>query len=387
MINPNYLYASTTFYLVCKIICYLSYLFNSSMYSKSKQALTSIPENDESEEDMKTDIETKWVPKKKHEVLKAKYKCLKKLFQIYDASVIGILPESYAHGDGFPVESRDGNRKSRRRKRSHRTRTDASAGTDVSSDLTDSKELLEQETATAVIRDLKIVCSNTVQSESKSRTSLGRLKLKSTVPSSTVHECTCTQASDVHIQHVPYLVIEKRKVTRFQSFVQRLLGIRRERPATSFVLGGHVLAASDNNINQRYSEGALRPAPAPLGCAASVRRACQLDATARPCPIAGCPMLSYGLTHLPVYPVPASRPRTAITSDTQTDPELTRAHDEKLKKIVSFFDKIADSDQILSAIKKNGLSKKSSVINSLVDKFRSGIGSYKWEPGTKIIRV
>ncbi|KAI8441576.1 hypothetical protein MSG28_015157, partial [Choristoneura fumiferana] len=331
MINPNYLYASTTFYLVCKIICYLSYLFNSSMYSKSKQALTSIPENDESEEDMKTDIETKWVPKKKHEVLKAKYKCLKKLFQIYDASVIGILPESYAHGDGFPVESRDGNRKSRRRKRSHRTRTDASAGTDVSSDLTDSKELLEQETATAVIRDLKIVCSNTVQSESKSRTSLGRLKLKSTVPSSTVHECTCTQASDVHIQHVPYLVIEKRKVTRFQSFVQRLLGIRRERPATSFVLGGHVLAASDNNINQRYVERRKR-------------RGLRHNKLQRP---------HERLTHLPVYPVPASRPRTAITSDTQTDPELTRAHDEKLKKIVSFFDKIADSDQILSAIKKN----------------------------------
>lgn len=253
MINLNYLFASTTFYLVCKIICYLSYLFNSSMYSKSKPALTSIPENDESEEDNKTDMETKWVPKKKHEVLKAKYKCLKKLFQIYDASVIGILPESNAHGDGFPVETRESNRKTRRRKRSHRTRADASAGTDVSSELTDSKDLLEQETATAVIRDLKIVCSNTAH-ESKSRTSIARFKLKSAVPSSTVHECTCTQASDVHFQHVPYLVIEKRKLTRFQSFVQRILGIRRERPATSFVLEGHVLAASDNNINQRYAE-------------------------------------------------------------------------------------------------------------------------------------
>lgn len=72
-------YASIIFYILTRIFCF----FVNTMYSKSSESLTSIPEKQEQEGKIK------WVPKKKHEVLKAKYKCLKKLFQIYDASVIG----------------------------------------------------------------------------------------------------------------------------------------------------------------------------------------------------------------------------------------------------------------------------------------------------------
>lgn len=87
---PNWeIYVSVAFYFGAKIIsytlksvCYTSYTsYTSRMFRKDP--LTSIPERSEIEEPLK------WVPKKKHEVLKAKYKCLKKLFQIYDASVIG----------------------------------------------------------------------------------------------------------------------------------------------------------------------------------------------------------------------------------------------------------------------------------------------------------
>lgn len=45
-------------------------------------------------------------------------------------------------------------------------------------------------------------------------------------------------------------------------------------------------------------------------------------------------------------------------SNTQTDPEMTKCDvpEDKLKKIVSFFDKITDPDQILTEIKKNRFS-------------------------------
>lgn len=72
-------YASIIFYILTKVFCYLFH-----MYCTNSEPLTSIPEKEEEKK-------VKWVPKKKHEVLKAKYKCLKKLFQIYDASVIGML--------------------------------------------------------------------------------------------------------------------------------------------------------------------------------------------------------------------------------------------------------------------------------------------------------
>lgn len=81
--------SSVLFYISTKIV---KALFESSSMSK-QGTLTSIPEFDAED-----DATAKWVPKKKHEVLKAKYKCLKKLFQIYDASVIGKLFYLYEIG-------------------------------------------------------------------------------------------------------------------------------------------------------------------------------------------------------------------------------------------------------------------------------------------------
>lgn len=148
-------FASVIFFLVIKIFCSLATCYR-VMYKK-QPTLTSIPERNEAEEH----LTNKWVPKKKHEVLKAKYKCLKKLFQIYDASVIGTLPES--HNPEVYVEE-EAKSTSKRKKRSHRTKTDACAGTtepsngDVSIHSDEEKESI----ATAVIRDLKIKkCSST----------------------------------------------------------------------------------------------------------------------------------------------------------------------------------------------------------------------------------
>ncbi|RVE53160.1 hypothetical protein evm_002257 [Chilo suppressalis] len=107
------------------------------MYNKSGSVLTSIPETSE-EEEVK-----KWVPKKKHDVLKAKYKCLKKLFQVYDASVIGILPEPCAAETEYRDVDDSSSRSRCRRKRSHRTKTDACAGTTelTSGDVTEVEDI------------------------------------------------------------------------------------------------------------------------------------------------------------------------------------------------------------------------------------------------------
>lgn len=314
------IFASILFYLLTKFLCSIFSFYN-SMYKHSK--LSSIPEKNETEDVLKT---TKWVPKKKHEVLKAKYKCLKKLFQIYDASVIGILPETIP--DDYTQDSESRTKYSRRKKRSYRTKTDACAGTnEVSSgDVTlrsDDKSTI----ATAVIKDLKIQCSCSTQmicdKPPKSHESKEIIS-----NSSSERDCEFTQ-TDVHqqvlpalanINHpIPYLMYnEKRKPTRFQSFINRLFGVRRERPYRNCVApNGHVYAASDNNITHNccerrrrrglrfrrlrrpkkvHSEIALRDLKSPtiLTYVQSVQRNCLMDTTPRQCPIVGCKMMFYG---------------------------------------------------------------------------------------------
>ncbi|XP_028033788.1 uncharacterized protein LOC114245718 [Bombyx mandarina] len=395
---------SLLFYFVVKIVCSLKGYKVKSMHYKRKAALTSIPEDQENEDD---NLHKKWVPKKKHEVLKAKYKCLKKLFQIYDASVIGILPEATQEEETI------------RKKRSFRTKTDACAGT---AETTNGDELIEadkESVATAVMRDLKMTQCSLVNFDSKS-----------TIPK--IDKCTTRSVDNIvldkeYVPHteeplraVPYLIQEPRKPTRFQCFVQRLFGIRSDKLYANYVTpSGHIYAASDNNISHNYyekrrrkgfqfrrlrrpkkiqSDGALRSARDPiiLNFVQSVQRSCLMDTTARQCPIVGCKMMFYGIInyndhlnlchfadrkfvchychegfererdkcvheneHIGITKLGASKdcptPESLkIASDTQTDPSLTQCDfpDEKLKKLVSFFDKIIDPEKVLTDIGK-----------------------------------
>lgn len=301
------------------------------MYKK-QPTLTSIPERNEVEEEHLTN---KYVPKKKHEVLKAKYKCLKKLFQIYDASVIGILPESYGSDGYLEVDIKS---TSKRKKRSHRTKTDACAGTTElsSGDVSVHSDEEKHSIATAVIRDLKIkkCLSTSTQIESQvskeykyaaTQDSRDNLVVERNLSAEgdlvpERQECEFTQTSEPH--PIPYLVFnEKRmrqKPTRFQSFIQRIFGIRQDRPYKNYVLpNGHVYASSDNDISDSFfekrrrrglrfrrlrrpkkiqSETALRDSNSPviLSYVQSVQKNCLADTTPRHCPILGCLMISYG---------------------------------------------------------------------------------------------
>ncbi|CAH2056455.1 unnamed protein product, partial [Iphiclides podalirius] len=381
------------------------------MLEKGRQALMSAerPASDE-------EAACKWIPKKKHEVLKAKYKCLKKLFQIYDASVIGILPEPYAAPEIVERE-----RKHSRRRRSHRTKTDACSGTnEIACDVE------KRSIATAVIRDLKLQYTPTSIIDSDTRPETRRDKFTQDSrgclsAGASEKECEYTQTSE--LLRMPYLTGKetKPKPTRFQMFLQRLLGIKRERtnhpPPTP-----HVYAASDNNINDRYgkrrkrglrfrrlrgpkihSETALRDGrnPVILNYVQSVQKNCLMDTTPRQCPFLGCRMIFYGIinyndhlnlchftdrkyfchychegfvrdcdklvhenehigiTKLNAINKLASTPSSdrrsyKVASLTQTEPQAALDVDEeKLKKIVSFFDKIDDPEEILAELKRS----------------------------------
>ncbi|KAL0859258.1 hypothetical protein ABMA27_011069 [Loxostege sticticalis] len=419
------IFASVVFLLLAKIVSYIVDYYRLSMFNKSGTVLTSIPEKNE-EEEIK-----KWVPKKKHEVLKAKYKCLKKLFQIYDASVIGILPENPETYENDVEETKVKSR----RKRSHRTKTDACAGTtEISSgDVTEMSDTEKGSTiATTVMRELKMTQCSCTSTQYDSTTVSNRYATTHNSISKSIitdKESECVQANEPEppetIQHpIPYLMVnEKPKLTRFQCFIQRIFGIKREKSYKNFVtLNGHIYAASDNNITPHYSEkrrrrglrfrklrrpkkiqseSALRNVKSPmiLTYVQSVQKNCLMDTTPRQCPIMGCRMIFYGIInyndhlnlchfterkyichychegfereydkylheneHIGINKisssVPTSSRQTRKASITQTDPELTKCDvpEDKLKKIVSFFDKITDPDQILSEIKKNRFS-------------------------------
>ncbi|KAJ0170184.1 hypothetical protein K1T71_014112 [Dendrolimus kikuchii] len=393
------IYASVLFYLIIKIYSFLYSKYISGMYNKRQPTLTSIPERNETEEEL---ILKKWVPKKKHEVLKAKYKCLKKLFQIYDASVIGILPEALP-------EQEEEQHVRKRRKRSHRTKTDACAGTrevcngDIAH--TDSEN---QSIATAVMKDLNL---NQYSCTSTQIESINSTKKQENA------ECQC---QCINPPILPYVVMnEKRKLTRFQCFIQRLFGIRRESNHKNHILpNGHVYAASDNNFNCSFwekrrrrglrfrrlrrpkkinSDGAIKDMRSSmiLTYVQSVQRNCLMDTTPRHCPIVGCRMMFYGIInyndhlnlchftdrkficlychegfdneynklsheyeHIGISKLNANISSAKCSTKkvvvTQTDPDMVKCDipEEKLKKIVSFFDKISDPEQIFTEIKK-----------------------------------
>lgn len=299
------IYASVSFFFLCKIICYLSSFI--SMLDKKLPTLMSDSGKEETDEDV-----CKWIPKKKHEVLKAKYKCLKKLFQIYDASVIGILPEPYG------AEGR-GERRHSRRRRSHRTKTDACAGTTEQA-APPAPALAPAERSsltTAVMRDLKLQYTSTSTQESLVRRDKYTQDCKDLLSVTTSEkECECTQTSEI-LHAAPFLMMKdsQPKPTRFQLFLQRILGIRREK-SNNGLPSPHMYAASDNNISNRYekrrrrglrfrrlrgakkvfSESALRERQSPviLSYVQSVQRNCLMDTTPRQCPFMGCRMIFYG---------------------------------------------------------------------------------------------
>ncbi|XP_050358858.1 uncharacterized protein LOC126779077 [Nymphalis io] len=378
---------SVCIFLIVKIICIFVEKRRVSMFNK-QPTLTSIPEQIEKDEEI-----MKWVPKKKHEILKAKYKCLKKLFQIYDASVIGILPQNCT------VQQPDDERP-HRRKRSHRTKTDACAGTTEIS----SGDISENEAVT-VINELKLDCNSSSQI----------IKSNTTVSNARGNKSTQDSNDDSlgDVSDCPYAqnLVNRKKPTRFQIFLQRILGIR----AKNY----HPYGGSDNNINcferrrrnrlqfRRFrhprktnSDIVLRDSKGPiiLSYVQSIQRNYLTDTTPRHCPMVGCKMIAYGiinyndhlnLCHFPdrkyichychegftkeydkimhenehigitkinaqVTSAPSTtRHTTKIASNTQTEPELTKSDvpEEKLKKIVSFFDKISDPEQVLAEIK------------------------------------
>ncbi|CAG4987858.1 unnamed protein product [Colias eurytheme] len=366
--------------------------------------LTSIPEKRESDDDV-----IKWVPKKKHEVLKAKYKCLKKLFQIYDASVIGILPETFVEPIPEPK---------RRRKRSRRTKTDAGAGTtEVSNgDVTIKSE--DTSIPTTVIRELQSQISESHISRSISKDESTQ-DSKENVSVQSERESRDSRESRHSEFQAPYRS-KRHKPTRFQCFLQRIFGLKPERNYHYKIQNPRTYAASDDDIVNRYekrrrrglrlrrgrrpkkthSEIALRESKSPviLNYVQSVQRNCLMDTTPRQCPIVGCRMMFYGIInyndhlnlchfperrhichychegfvlehdkflheneHLGISKLNANvvsvasneRPSTKIASITQTDPELKiDVPEDKLKKIVSFFDKITDPEQIINGINK-----------------------------------
>ncbi|XP_038217600.1 uncharacterized protein LOC119836368 [Zerene cesonia] len=367
--------------------------------------LSSIPEKRELDDDV-----IKWVPKKKHEVLKAKYKCLKKLFQIYDASLIGILPETYVEPIPEPK---------RRRKRSRRTKTDAGAGTtEVSNgDVTIKSE--DTSIPTTVIRELQSQISESHISRSLSKDESTQ-DSKENVSVQSERESRESRESRHSEFQAPCYRSKRHKPTRFQCFLQRIFGLKPERNYDYKIQNPRTYAASDDDIVNRYekrrrrglrlrrgrrpkkihSEIALRESKSPviLNYVQSVQRNCLMDTTPRQCPIVGCRMMFYGiinyndhlnLCHFPErrhvchychegfvleqdkllhenehlgitklnanVPIPSTeRPSAKMASITQTDPELKiDVPEDKLKKIVSFFDKITDPDQIIHGINKN----------------------------------
>ncbi|KAJ2939286.1 hypothetical protein O0L34_g13382 [Tuta absoluta] len=385
-----------------------------------RQQLKSIPEKNESDNDEKS---LKWVPKKKHEVLKAKYKCLKKLFQIYDASVIGILPETYDQTENLAADESSREKHARRQKRSYRTKTDACAGTTEfsSGDMTARSEE-KGSIASSVIRELNIQCSCSTQMMKRNSQETLERPLNEDKEIIEGHKQGRVQ-NMIHpnIGQYPYMVSNERKLSRFQCFLQRLFGLRSEKLKIGYGPNGHIYAASDNNINynhggkrrrsglrfrrlkkakKTHSEMMLRDiaSPAILNYVQAVQKNCLMDRTPRQCPITGCKMLFYGiinyndhlnLSHLTDRKyichychegfenefdkyshenehlgVPKLTPNLQDvsftstskniqkTSNTQTERPNCDVPEEKLKKIVSFFDKIVDTEQMILEMHK-----------------------------------
>lgn len=255
------------------------------MHNKRMNSLLTIPET------LENDMISKWVPKKRHEVLKAKYKCLKKLFQIYDANIMGVLPEQYSE-----KEDSESNGSMLRKKRSFRNKTDASAGTDSSSIDTAFKKASSINNA----EESETISSN------KSYIVLAKDELTQTESE--------LEIESSHIESVPKYYSEKPKLTRFQYLMKRLFGVKYCRKQVALP-SGHVYATSEYNIGHSNvrrrrrrrrglrlrkwpkmvaSEGMLEPKSEILSHVHNVQKNCLKDMTPRQCPINGCSMMFYG---------------------------------------------------------------------------------------------
>lgn len=294
----NYiLIVSVLYSFVIKIVAFLYKILDPSMYTKGDLGLTNIAENAEIEE------VSKWVPKKKHEILKAKYKCLKKLFQVYDASLIGILPEPMIKDDEHPEECKV----EKRKQRSHRTKTDICTAKSETSN----GDLSVETTAYAsseVLKDLNFTETSINDVVSEKSTNNATTNKSSANSVATIAECHCRS-----IQTPQTIPLCEKKMSRFQCFIHRIFGIKSKPVILS---NGHILAASDNNItnngSRRRRRGIrlLRKRRAKkiqsettlqvvnrtniLSYVQSVQRNCLMDTTARQCPIVGCQMMFFG---------------------------------------------------------------------------------------------
>lgn len=138
-------------------------------------------------------------------------------------------------------------RRKSRRKRSHRTKTDAYAGTNevCSGDVNKQSEDKVSCASSEVTQDLNAKCSCSTQiltepSCEKSVSKITQMESKNTLSSSSTQECECTQTQNhanpgcplnnpnnfiVPPHAIPYLIMnEKRKPTRFQLLMQRIFG-------------------------------------------------------------------------------------------------------------------------------------------------------------------
>ncbi|XP_011556086.3 uncharacterized protein LOC105387108 [Plutella xylostella] len=295
------IFASILFFLLAKICCYF-HIKTTTFMSKHHSRLTSIPERNEIEEE----AQKKWVPKKKHEVLKAKYKCLKKLFQIYDASLLGYLPETEQSDH---VDDEESNH--RRKKRSYRTNTDAHVGTseEINVDNIEPAELSDQ--STVLTGKNHVNCGSSID-----RSSDNSYRYQMTqVSNLNLQGCNCA-SNHQDMPKAPFKTGTKRP-TRFQSFMQRAFGLRVEK-ICPHNCSSNIYAISDNIINYRsnskrrrkgfrfrrikcpkrvQSESAIHDfkSPAILNYMQSVQRNCLLDTTPRKCPITGCNVMLYGI--------------------------------------------------------------------------------------------
>lgn len=271
-----FLLTGFTFHILCKIICSTTAWQNPRMSSRNLiNRLRSIPENTETNE-----IEvppTRWVPKKKHEVLKAKYICLKKLFQVYDATL-------YAYPDAFAPEKVEQPAMRRRKRRTHRCMADALVGT--------ASELISEKITT---QDTECTCkSQTVAKlESEMTFDTGATECSS-------RECNTQTMTTPHPIHIPHLQLnEKRKLTRFQCFIHRMIGISSNRMDLNVCGDNHSRHRRTFRIKRAsrakrvQSECGLRD-PSILSYVQNVQRNCLMDSTPRKCPIVGCKCMLYG---------------------------------------------------------------------------------------------
>lgn len=292
----NFTFLYVAFYVLLILLTSLNFslrYFSMHRIREREITLTSIPEREEIYEP------SRWVPKKKHEVLVAKYKCLKKLFQIYDASIIGAINDNNTEETDLVSEEKC---------ESYKIKSDACAAT---SDLR-----ICSETSMKFNVNKKDI---NVESECNKKESNFNCTCQCKLPSETkfnneqiMKECGFTQTQEFDQPHESDN--KKPRLTKFQIFVSRLFGIKPQNNAY-MMPSNHIIAASENNIinnfgKRRRKRGIILRRRRPkkvqsesvlqnyendiLNYVHSVQRNCLLDTTVRQCPIMGCNNKFYG---------------------------------------------------------------------------------------------